>query len=48
MDSWKLIRVCGMVILKWMLKKLVLYLDLINTYNTEQSEGFRNVNVDIS
>ena len=27
-----------MVILKLLLKKLVLYLDLINTYNTEQSE----------
>ena len=37
--------VCGMVMLKWLLKKLVLYLDLINIYNTEQSEVFGNVNV---
>ena len=48
MDIWKWICVCVVVILKLLLKKIVLYLDLIKIYNTEQSEVFGNVNVDIS
>ena len=36
--------VCGMIILKWILKEVVLFLDLIIHYNTGQSGIFGIVN----
>ena len=44
MNTRKLICVCGMVILKWILKDLVLFLDLNLHYNTGKSGIFGKAN----